>query len=202
MTELLYNIHRLLFRANLPIPEWLDKYLDEDLYISRISHQKPYTANPELFGLDQKWVDRRRRWYLIQVVRLAKEAESAAFKRLSKEQTNHNARIFNEARETLRKAQANLNLFKVGREYQRINFEELKQYSLLSVVKGYGINVIRAGGDRHRCVCPFHNDKNPSLVIYPDNRWRCFGCEKYGDVVDFIKEYEQIGTVEAAKKLL
>ena len=34
--------------------------------------------------------------------------------------------------------------------------------------------------------CPFHDDKSPSLHIYPDQHWHCFGCSLHGDVYDFI----------------
>jgi DNA primase len=40
---------------------------------------------------------------------------------------------------------------------------------------------------RHNKVhCPFHADRNPSLAIYPDGRWHCFGCGLRGDVLDFL----------------
>jgi hypothetical protein len=36
-------------------------------------------------------------------------------------------------------------------------------------------------------LCPIHNDKDPSLHIYKDNTWHCFGCNKGGDTIDFVK---------------
>lgn len=34
--------------------------------------------------------------------------------------------------------------------------------------------------------CPFHDDKTPSLVLYPKtNTYHCFGCGKHGDLIDF-----------------
>lgn len=41
--------------------------------------------------------------------------------------------------------------------------------------------------DGHRvwhAVCPLHGDTNPSLAVYPDGHWKCFGCGAYGDVID------------------
>ncbi len=39
--------------------------------------------------------------------------------------------------------------------------------------------------------CPFHNDKTPSLKIYPKtNTYHCFGCDKTGDVIQFIQDME------------
>lgn len=37
-----------------------------------------------------------------------------------------------------------------------------------------------------RCVFPNHNDSSPSLVIYPDNSFHCFGCNANGqNAIDF-----------------
>lgn len=33
-------------------------------------------------------------------------------------------------------------------------------------------------------LCPLHGDHNPSLVIYPDGHWHCFGCGRGGDALD------------------
>jgi len=39
--------------------------------------------------------------------------------------------------------------------------------------------------------CPFHDDRSPSFVVWPDiDKWRCFGCGKHGDQLDLIKEYK------------
>ncbi len=35
-----------------------------------------------------------------------------------------------------------------------------------------------------RCPCPDHEDRNPSFHVYPDRRFRCYGCGRHGDVVD------------------
>ena len=36
--------------------------------------------------------------------------------------------------------------------------------------------------------CPFHQDKNPSFYIYPEtNSFYCFGCNKGGNVINFVE---------------
>lgn len=59
----------------------------------------------------------------------------------------------------------------------------------------YGIRVNRNG----MCVCPFHNDKNPSMKV--DRRFHCFGCQADGDVIDFVSRLHRTGTKEAALML-
>ncbi|GAB3906379.1 hypothetical protein GCM10028803_38630 [Larkinella knui] len=40
--------------------------------------------------------------------------------------------------------------------------------------------------ENRKIVCPFHVEKTPSLVIYPQtNSYHCFGCGKHGDVISF-----------------
>jgi hypothetical protein len=59
----------------------------------------------------------------------------------------------------------------------------------------YGIKVNRNG----MAVCPFHNDKNPSMKV--DRRFHCFGCQADGDVIDFAGLLYGISSKEAAQKL-
>jgi DNA primase len=56
----------------------------------------------------------------------------------------------------------------------------------------------------NRLCCPWHNDKTPSLQIYPKtNTWTCFSsnCNAgSGDQIDFIMKYEKITKYEAILK--
>lgn len=47
-------------------------------------------------------------------------------------------------------------------------------------------NLTRQPIEAHKIACPFHADSTPSLHLYQDGRWKCFGCGKHGDVLDFI----------------
>jgi len=40
--------------------------------------------------------------------------------------------------------------------------------------------------EHHKIRCPFHNDGTPSLHVYDDGGWKCWGCGKSGDLLDFI----------------
>lgn len=75
-------------------------------------------------------------------------------------------------------------------------FEAVKQsVTTRQAAEHYGIRVNRNG----MCVCPFHNDKNPSMKI--DRRYHCFGCQADGDVIDFVSRLHGTGTKEAALML-
>ena len=72
-------------------------------------------------------------------------------------------------------------------------FEAVKQsVTTRQAAERYGIRVGRNG----MCVCPFHNDKNPSMKV--DRRFHCFGCQADGDVIDFASRLHGTGTKEAA----
>ena len=43
-----------------------------------------------------------------------------------------------------------------------------------------------------KIVCPFHEDYNPSLLLnFEDGSWICFGCNKSGNALSFVKKYER-----------
>ena len=48
-------------------------------------------------------------------------------------------------------------------------------------------------------LCPFHNEKTPSFVVYPEKQtWRCFGaCASGGDIFNFIMNSENINFPQA-----
>lgn len=45
---------------------------------------------------------------------------------------------------------------------------------------------------KHKIMCPFHGDVNPSLLVnLEEGRWFCFGCNESGDAVAFVKLMEK-----------
>ncbi len=61
---------------------------------------------------------------------------------------------------------------------------------------------LKAVGSNFRAICPFHNEKTPSLMISPDKQiWHCFGCGKGGDIISFVMEMEGLDFIEALKLL-
>ena len=60
----------------------------------------------------------------------------------------------------------------------------------------YGVEVNRHG----KALCPFHNDRNPSLFVDDDHN-HCFACGEHGDVIDFTAKLFGLKLYEAAQKL-
>lgn len=70
--------------------------------------------------------------------------------------------------------------------------EEVKRrLPVETVLASAGVRLHRMGQKRLRALCPFHQDRDPSLVVYAgDERWHCFGCGARGDVVDLVRLLE------------
>jgi DNA primase len=57
-------------------------------------------------------------------------------------------------------------------------------------------------GRRFVGLCPFHSEKTPSFSINPElGVFHCFGCEKSGDAITFIREVEHLDFPEAVERL-
>ena len=80
-----------------------------------------------------------------------------------------------------------------------IDFKGVKaRHSLVQVVESAGIP-LRREGRRLVAHCPFHQgDRTPSFTVYPETQtFYCFGCDAWGDVVDFVKRIHNCSNEEA-----
>jgi DNA primase len=61
---------------------------------------------------------------------------------------------------------------------------------------------LKKAGANFVALCPFHKEKTPSFNVNPHKQiFHCFGCHKGGDVFTFVKEYENIGFMDAIRRL-
>lgn len=80
--------------------------------------------------------------------------------------------------------------------------EEIKERLDVADVLGEYVRLIPAGPSRYKVLCPFHNEKTPSLMVSKDRQaWHCFGCGKGGDIFSFVQEIENIDFPEALRIL-
>jgi len=57
-------------------------------------------------------------------------------------------------------------------------------------------------GKNYFGVCPFHDDHSPSMSVSKERQmFKCFVCNKGGNVFTFVKDYENISFLEAVKKV-
>ncbi len=61
---------------------------------------------------------------------------------------------------------------------------------------------LKKRGVNYLGLCPFHNEKTPSFTVSPSKEiFKCFGCGKVGNSVNFIMEHEHLTYPEALKYL-
>jgi DNA primase len=61
---------------------------------------------------------------------------------------------------------------------------------------------LRKRGVNYIGCCPFHNEKTPSFTVSPaKDIFKCFGCGKGGNAVNFIMEHESVSYVDALRYL-
>lgn len=69
-----------------------------------------------------------------------------------------------------------------------------------SVISGY-VDLKRRGKNLVG-LCPFHNEKTPSFTVYPETEsYYCFGCGAGGEVINFIRNIENLDFTDAVKLL-
>ncbi len=81
------------------------------------------------------------------------------------------------------------------RKNQR-RFEEMlevaRDVDLEDVVSQY-VDLRRSGAYRMAGLCPFHDEKTPSFVVFTDEpHFYCFGCHEHGDVIAFVMKIKNI----------
>jgi DNA primase len=76
----------------------------------------------------------------------------------------------------------------------------INQADIVEVVGDYV--TLKKKGQNMWAPCPFHNEKSPSFSVAPAKGiYKCFGCGKAGNSVQFIMDVEGISYVEALKYL-
>ncbi|MEI0495504.1 CHC2 zinc finger domain-containing protein [Brachyspira intermedia] len=66
------------------------------------------------------------------------------------------------------------------------NIDDIKkQYPIIDIAIRLGLNIDK----NNKSICPFHNDKNPSLSFnIKDNYYHCFSCGASGDNIKLVQE--------------
>ena len=83
-----------------------------------------------------------------------------------------------------------------------IDIEAIKQCAdIVTVVENYAVKLKKAGHD-FKGLCPFHKEKTPSFIVYPEEkRYHCYGCQADGDVIGFVMKIENCDFKSAVLKV-
>ena len=73
----------------------------------------------------------------------------------------------------------------------------------LDIVEFIGRYVpLKKAGRTYKGLCPFHSEKTPSFVVYPDDgHYHCFGCGQSGDIFTFVMKAENMEFGDALRLL-
>ncbi|MHA7128240.1 DNA primase [Algoriphagus namhaensis] len=83
----------------------------------------------------------------------------------------------------------------------KITTDKVKERMDIEEVVGDYVSLKKKGQNLWAC-CPFHGEKTPSFSISPAKQiYKCFGCGKAGDPIQFVMDLEGIGFQEAIKQL-
>jgi len=84
---------------------------------------------------------------------------------------------------------------------RRKEIDELKARVRIETIVGQYAE-LEPAGRALRGLCPLHEDRVPSLVVYPESQsFYCFGCGEHGDVLTFLMRKEAVGFREALELL-
>ncbi|WP_244590037.1 CHC2 zinc finger domain-containing protein, partial [Xenorhabdus budapestensis] len=73
--------------------------------------------------------------------------------------------------------------------------------SLVAIIEQQGRQLVKRGKDM-TVLCPFHQERTPSMVITPSkNLYHCFGCEAGGSVLDWVMQTEGLSLRHAVERL-
>lgn len=75
-----------------------------------------------------------------------------------------------------------------------------EEISLVRLAEVSGVALTKQGKERIGR-CPFHDDTGASLVITPENHWRCSGCDASGDVIDWVVKRNGVSRHHAVELL-
>jgi DNA primase len=84
---------------------------------------------------------------------------------------------------------------------QKASVEAVVSRTDMVAVIGEYVHLQRAGSG-YKGLCPFHNEKTPSFNVVPEKGlFYCFGCQKGGDIIAFLREIEGLSFAEAVERL-
>ena len=80
--------------------------------------------------------------------------------------------------------------------------KEIKQRADIVDVISFYVSSVQKKGKGYVCVCPFHDDHDPSMQISKERQtFHCFVCQSGGDVFSFVQKYDKCSFEEAVRKV-
>mgnify|MGYP001178292488 CR=1 FL=1 len=85
--------------------------------------------------------------------------------------------------------------------FRRDDLERVREATDIVELVGNYV-ALRKTGRHYKGLCPFHQEKTPSFIVFPETQtFHCFGCGVGGDAVSFLMRIEQLSFREALERL-
>ena len=76
----------------------------------------------------------------------------------------------------------------------------LEKTDIVKLISRYA--TLRRAGSSYKACCPFHSERTPSFSVDANKQlYHCFGCGKGGNAITFLRDIENIETIDAIKML-
>lgn len=86
------------------------------------------------------------------------------------------------------------------RAYDDLTKALLDKADIVTVISSY-LDLTKKGKD-YVALCPFHDDKHPSMSISPEKKiFNCFSCHTGGNAITFVQKYKKISYFEAMREV-
>ncbi|MGE4426960.1 MAG: DNA primase [Solirubrobacteraceae bacterium] len=87
-------------------------------------------------------------------------------------------------------------------KYLREDIDRVREATDFVAIVERHTELRRVGSGRMEGICPFHDDRSPSLSVKPDDKlFHCFGCGEGGDLFAFVEKTEGVDFVGALELL-
>lgn len=81
---------------------------------------------------------------------------------------------------------------------QSVIQQVIDQTDIVELISSY--IPLKRSGREYSCNCPFHEEKTSSFKVSAGKGiWKCFGCGKGGNAIDFVMEYDGLPFIDAIK---
>lgn len=85
------------------------------------------------------------------------------------------------------------------------DFEKLKRDPNLWQIVRTRVPSLEQVGNEYKGLCPFHSENTPSFTVRTDDDgvllFKCFGCTKHGNLVQFVEYFDRIPFAQAIEKV-
>ncbi len=79
------------------------------------------------------------------------------------------------------------------------DIEKAREVHIVEVLERINVSYEMVGSNA-KIICPFHDERNMSMVIYDDGYF-CFGCNEYGDSIGFVRKVLGLSFKESVELL-